>query len=220
MNFSLARVWAILVKEFLQMRRDRLTLGMVIGIPLMQLFLFGFAINLNPRALPTAVTQLRDRRVQEAARRFGMVYREARMRALGRGSAVLVRIVGGTMTVLEAQVGVAVGGDIGCTTLPVSSCLNTNWNLATARRVVDGFSVATSGEFSNLTVAMEDSQGNPVPNLDICFTPMGRTYAAATGQPLNAVTDVYTATVGRAASSNVRQRQVLILPNGAARLSL
>lgn len=56
MNFSLARVWAILVKEFLQMRRDRLTLGMVIGIPLMQLFLFGFAINLNPRALPTAVT--------------------------------------------------------------------------------------------------------------------------------------------------------------------
>jgi len=56
MNFSPARVWAVLVKEFLQMRRDRLTLGMVIGIPLMQLFLFGFAINLNPRALPTAVT--------------------------------------------------------------------------------------------------------------------------------------------------------------------
>ena len=37
------------------MRRDKLTLGMIIGIPLMQLFLFGFAINLNPRDLPAAV---------------------------------------------------------------------------------------------------------------------------------------------------------------------
>ncbi|HEU0161047.1 MAG TPA: ABC transporter permease [Rhizomicrobium sp.] len=55
MNFSLRRVWAVLVKEFLQMRRDRLTLGMVVGVPLMQLFLFGFAINLNPKDLPAAV---------------------------------------------------------------------------------------------------------------------------------------------------------------------
>ena len=37
------------------MRRDRLTLGMIIGIPLMQLFMFGFAINLNPKDLPAAI---------------------------------------------------------------------------------------------------------------------------------------------------------------------
>jgi ABC-2 type transport system permease protein len=55
MNFSLRRIMALLVKEFLQMRRDRLTLGMIIGVPLMQLFLFGFAINLNPKDLPTAI---------------------------------------------------------------------------------------------------------------------------------------------------------------------
>jgi ABC-2 type transport system permease protein len=55
MRFSLARIWAILVKEVLQLRRDRLTLAMVIGVPLMQLTLFGFAINFNPKALPTAV---------------------------------------------------------------------------------------------------------------------------------------------------------------------
>jgi len=55
MNFSLQRVWAILVKEFLQMRRDRLTLGMVVVVPLMQLFMFGFAINLNPKDLPAAI---------------------------------------------------------------------------------------------------------------------------------------------------------------------
>jgi len=53
--FSLRRIGAILIKEFLQMRRDRVTLAMIIGIPLMQLFLFGFAINFNPKALPTAV---------------------------------------------------------------------------------------------------------------------------------------------------------------------
>lgn len=55
MNFSFRRIVALLVKEFLQLRRDRLTLGMIIGVPLMQLFLFGFAINLNPKDLPTAI---------------------------------------------------------------------------------------------------------------------------------------------------------------------
>ena len=42
-------------KEFIQMRRDRLTFGMMVGIPLMQLMLFGFAINFDPKGLPTAV---------------------------------------------------------------------------------------------------------------------------------------------------------------------
>ena len=54
--FSFARVYAILLKEFLQMRRDRVTLAMIVGVPLMQLFLFGFAINFNPKALPTAIS--------------------------------------------------------------------------------------------------------------------------------------------------------------------
>lgn len=53
--FSFARLNAILVKEFIQMRRDRLTFAMMIGIPLLQLILFGYAINSDPRHLPTAV---------------------------------------------------------------------------------------------------------------------------------------------------------------------
>lgn len=53
--FNLRRFWAIVVKEFIQMRRDRLTFGMMVGIPLLQLILFGFAINMNPKHLPTAV---------------------------------------------------------------------------------------------------------------------------------------------------------------------
>ncbi len=53
--FSARRWWAIVVKEFLQLRRDRVSFGMVIGIPIIQLVLFGFAINTNPKHLPTAV---------------------------------------------------------------------------------------------------------------------------------------------------------------------
>jgi ABC-2 type transport system permease protein len=52
---SLARLWAVVIKEFVQMRRDRLTFGMMVGIPLIQLVLFGFAINADPRNLPAGV---------------------------------------------------------------------------------------------------------------------------------------------------------------------
>ena len=53
--FSFARFQAVLFKEFIQMRRDRLTFGMMIGIPIMQLILFGYAINSDPKHLPTLV---------------------------------------------------------------------------------------------------------------------------------------------------------------------
>lgn len=49
------RLRALLLKEFIQMRRDRLTLGMMIGIPIIQLLLFGFAINTDVKHLPTVV---------------------------------------------------------------------------------------------------------------------------------------------------------------------
>ena len=54
-HFSFARLWAIVIKDFVQMRRDRLTFGMIVGIPVVQLMLFGFAINGDPKHLPTAV---------------------------------------------------------------------------------------------------------------------------------------------------------------------
>jgi ABC-2 type transport system permease protein len=55
MNGFFARFGAVFVKEFIQMRRDRLTFAMMIGVPLMQLTLFGFAINADPKNMPTAV---------------------------------------------------------------------------------------------------------------------------------------------------------------------
>jgi ABC-2 type transport system permease protein len=61
-RFSLARTLAIFLKELIQMRRDRLTLAMMVGIPLVQLVLFGFAINTDPKALPSYV------KVEESSR--------------------------------------------------------------------------------------------------------------------------------------------------------
>jgi ABC-2 type transport system permease protein len=54
-KFSLERLLGIIAKEFTQMRRDRLTFAMMLGIPLLQLTLFGYAINSDPRHLPAAV---------------------------------------------------------------------------------------------------------------------------------------------------------------------
>ena len=54
-TFSLARWLGILIKEFLQLKRDRITFAMIVGIPIVQLLLFGFAINTDPRHMPTAV---------------------------------------------------------------------------------------------------------------------------------------------------------------------
>ena len=53
--FTFHRFVAVLMKEFVQMRRDRLTFAMMIGVPIMQLVLFGYAINMDPKALPAAV---------------------------------------------------------------------------------------------------------------------------------------------------------------------
>ena len=53
--FSFARLGALLMKEFIQMRRDRITFAMMLGVPLMQLVLFGYAINNDPKSLPAAL---------------------------------------------------------------------------------------------------------------------------------------------------------------------
>ena len=53
--FSWSRITAVMIKEFIQMRRDRLTFAMIIAVPILQLVLFGYAINTDPKRLPTVV---------------------------------------------------------------------------------------------------------------------------------------------------------------------
>ena len=54
-GFSVVRWWSIVLKEFTQLRRDRLTFAMIVGIPILQMALFGYAINTNPKHLDTAI---------------------------------------------------------------------------------------------------------------------------------------------------------------------
>jgi ABC-2 type transport system permease protein len=54
-RFSWRRALAVFIKEFQQMMRDRLTFAMAVGVPILQLVLFGYAINTDPKGLPTAV---------------------------------------------------------------------------------------------------------------------------------------------------------------------
>ncbi len=74
-GFSFERAWAVLAKEFTQMRRDRITFGMMLGFPVIQLLLFGYAINSDPKHLPTAVLVQDDgafsRSILEALRTTG-----------------------------------------------------------------------------------------------------------------------------------------------------
>jgi ABC-2 type transport system permease protein len=76
--FSFARLRALLAKETIQMRRDRLTFAMMLGIPLLQLVLFGFAINTDPKELPAALvapTQDRFTRAMVSALELTGYYR-------------------------------------------------------------------------------------------------------------------------------------------------
>ncbi|PID61526.1 MAG: mannose-1-phosphate guanyltransferase [Gammaproteobacteria bacterium] len=76
--FSFTRLWALLVKEGIQMRRDRVTFAMMISIPLLQLTLFGFAINTDPKELPAALvapTQDRFTRAMVSALELTGYYR-------------------------------------------------------------------------------------------------------------------------------------------------
>jgi prepilin-type N-terminal cleavage/methylation domain-containing protein len=183
-------------------------------------------------AIPLVTEQLRDRRTQEAAERVANVYRDARMRAMGRGSAVLVRFTPGTrgrFDVFEAQRGTGdtpTGtSDPGCAALPVSSCLDTNWNAVagTSYRVLTFLDLANRGEYDRVQIGMKDHADAAVTNLDVCFTPMGRAYSRTnTAQDLAQLTRVHSAEVYRTdGSARIgRTRKVLVLPNGVARLAL
>src|SRR3954469_7650322 len=59
-GFSAGRVVAVMIKEFKQLTRDRLTYAMMLGLPVVQLLLFGYAINTEPRHLPAAVLVQED----------------------------------------------------------------------------------------------------------------------------------------------------------------
>jgi type IV fimbrial biogenesis protein FimT len=169
-------------------------------------------------AAPTAVSQLRDRRVQEAARKIAMLFREARLQAVGRGAAVLMRYNGTTFSVLEARAGTGAT----CPDAPVPDCLSVSWaSVPDASRLVSAFApVAAAGDLSTMTLTLSDSAGSAVSALEVCFSPNGRSFSRQVindGTALLPMNQVYVATLSR--PGNGRTRRVALLPNGTARMT-
>jgi len=167
-------------------------------------------------AVPTAVLQLRERRLQEAARQVALLFRQARLHAVGRGTATLVRVADNTLTLLEAREGTGAA----CPDMPVPDCRGTPWNGNPDKsREIGGFQPAATGELSTMELAVKDSGGSSVNELEICFSPNGRGFvreAIDDGEPFTPLAETYLATLTRPGTS--RPRNVALLPNGTARL--
>ncbi|HET9954708.1 MAG TPA: prepilin-type N-terminal cleavage/methylation domain-containing protein [Polyangiaceae bacterium] len=174
-------------------------------------------------AVPSAVERMRERRSQEAAQKIAAIYRNARIRAMGRGAAVLVRY---TTTkgfqILEATR----GGASGCAREPFRSCVTNGtedlWSTSQAQPAMADFDPTRRSEYSNLTVNAVSSTTSSAPDsyLDVCFTPIGKAYFrnAAAPQPLMPMVGVVTFDVKR--GNNGLKRTVTVLPNGTSRLGL
>ena len=94
LGFSLGRLLTLLRKESIQMRRDRVTFAMMLGVPLMQLVLFGFAINNDPKGLPAALvapTQDRYSRAIVTALELTGYYRFEHIAGVAEAEALLER---------------------------------------------------------------------------------------------------------------------------------
>lgn len=166
-------------------------------------------------AMPTLAARLRERRSAEAAQRIAGIYREARMRALGRGAAVLVRFDGSALSVFEA-IRPPLPNKADCPGLPSSSCTATNWSDAANRTQLSTFNLAKRKEQEQVSVTVTSPAGATY--YDVCFTPMGRAYHRSVAlDPLTPMTSVAAFTVQRTTGL---ARTVTVLPNGAARLAL
>lgn len=169
-------------------------------------------------AVPVFVNRMRERRVQQAAGDIAALYRTARSRALGRGAAVLVRYSDDTgfqvLESIEGASGLAARGrtaEAECSDLPARSCLRSDWTGDNVR------SVGTLSGSGYTTTATFDA--NARDTLDVCFTPSGRSFVRVQPTaPLVALTQPIAFRLRSDTTS--RDRDVLVLPNGTARLAL
>lgn len=172
-------------------------------------------------AVPGAANRFRENRSQRAANEIATLYRNARMRAMGRGSAVLVRWNAGaeTFQVLEAIQGP--DPTPACASQPVAQCRApaTRWQVpGTVNQLLGTFSAQALGELTT-TVTLG---GAEVDELDICFSPMGAAFMAESDvganaallQPMGAIPVVR---VSRDSGVGLT-RQILFLPNGTSRV--
>jgi type IV fimbrial biogenesis protein FimT len=163
---------------------------------------------------------MRDRRTVAAAQQVATLYRNARLRALGRGAAVMVRFAtkngAGGLTALEAIAGVKNA----CLNMPKPTC-PVDWNDTNSRESGQFIPANTAG-FQPIQLNVTDYANAAQTAMDICFTPLGHTYirfnaASAWVTMTNVPTVEVWRDDGTGAAMGLR-REVLIPPNGAARL--
>jgi len=175
-------------------------------------------------AVPLFVERIRENAVNRSVAAMADVFRGARTRALGRGAAIMVTArADGSITVFEG-----VQGNVGaaaihaqCGNLPTRGCTTNDWGNVGAGAVIG--TARTVGEMAastDYTTAVRHGAAVVTP-LSICFSPGGRTFVNVTGvwAPANwaPLTNVVTMSV---TSSNGRTRNIVVLPNGIARVGL
>lgn len=190
-------------------------------------------------AIPQVTWQLQDRRTREMAERIANVYQQARFRALGQGSAILVRMQDGTdkqgsFETMEALMGDSLGL-AACPQFPSPSC-DRDWNDPSHGQFRSIETIDLGGEFGVASASAKRgvvAQMWPTPGavqpppVDICFSPGGRTQirfgTTGTFTPLASVPDihVYRLLTDESTSATIGLvRHVLIPPVGAARMQL
>jgi type IV fimbrial biogenesis protein FimT len=189
------------------------------GFTLVELVVVVLIIGITAAiATPVLAGRMRERRSRDLAQRIAQVYSVARMRALGRGSAVLVRYNQASgFTVLESVEGLAVATErmgatngANCATRPGLGCLSNDWTATNATGTAR--TVQTLSWPSDFTVAAASNV------MDICFTASGRSFLSTDGvPPRQAMVGAQLITVKR---GNGITRTVAVLPNGMARLGL
>lgn len=183
-------------------------------------------------AIPTVVGQMRSRRTQFAAKEVAALYRTGRMRAMGRGSAVLVRYDNtvdsvGRFQVREAVRSAQASGQqatAACDNLPVGSCNLVSWQAAVPDSVVIGqFTSAGRAELEGIKADVTGADNNAKGQMDVCFTPMGRAFVRY--DQINSFTPLAGVPRVRIYRTDLSsgnkwglERMVLVMPNGNARM--
>lgn len=175
-------------------------------------------------ASPVILEQMRERRARDAAVQLTQIFANSRMRALGRGAGVLVRYRSDTgFTVLESIEGSALStlrtGNANCAAQPGLGCLANNWNDPALSRQVNLYVAPPT-----IGVTVRDQAGMAQTQMDLCFTPLGRSFLSFDGNPPTApmvgATTVDVQRLSTTGTSVGLLRTIAVLPSGMARLGL